>query len=295
MEQDFEIKIEYDESESNPERIFQLIASFLSDLNNVDKMLCDTMPVKVCVKTYLSKVEEGSIKIFLRNQLEKIDDEALEEGNYKIVLGKYLKATKANVMKYLDKKIAEDKNNSLKKLQKDIFNKSREFELENSIKTYKPIPTAVLAKNISALNKTFSSLTVNEKIKFTQDSEEIELGYNPTYSFDNFKEEISENIFTSESKMILKIKKADYLGMSQWEFKDTKGYIIKACITDEEWLKAFQNNTINAQPNDSLDCLVKITTMHAEQGKVIDVSYEITKVNRVVSLINKQLKIKEFE
>lgn len=294
-ENEIEIKFEYDEGSPNPERVFSTIASFLSELNNIDKMLCDTMPIKVTASTYLTRIENGSIKVFLKNQLEKIDDEALENGDFGKVLGKYLKETKLDVMKFLNKKIEEDEKSNedakFKKLQQDIYEKSKKYELNNTLKLYKEIPTSVLAKNVTSLNSAFGSLLVNEKIKYKQDGKEIDLKYNSNLTYENAKKEITEKVIVSENKMLLKIKKADYLGESQWQFKTQENKTIDVKILDDKWLKAFQSKEVIAQPNDCLECIVKITTIYDDNSNEIGITYEIIEVLNVVDSRVQQLSI----
>lgn len=279
MEDLFEITIDFDKEEDKPERIFKTIASLLEDLGNIDKMLCATVPMKVETKTYLEHVESGSIKIFIENAIKMVDDEALEEGDVKKLICRYIKSCKYLTLEYLQK-TDEQKKKDLQKLQEDIFQKSRENEL-GKLKTYKTVPKLKLAENIASLNKTFGSLTAKESIKIKQENRTLELAHNPELSIKTFEEEITEKIFKTQIPMTLKIKKADYLGDSQWEFRHS-GKSIFAKITDSDWLKRFQNAEVTAKPQDSLDCLVNIETRHDNNNEVIDINHEIVKVNDVV-------------
>src|SRR5574344_128893 len=175
MENSLEIKINYDKNEDKPERVFKTIASLLENLENIDDILCETIPVKVTAKTYLENVESGSIKLFLRNGIAKIDDEALAQGDFLKVLGLYLKETKYSILGYLDKNIENDnKIKNLKQLQKDIFDKSRKYEIDK-LKTYKTVSKTKLAKSISSLNTTFGNLTAKESITIKQDNKDLQL------------------------------------------------------------------------------------------------------------------------
>lgn len=281
MEDLFEITIDFDKNEDKPERIFKTIASLLEDLNNIDKMLCETVPIKVKTKTYLEHVENGSIKIFLRNAIDKVDDDSLAQGDFKKTIGLYLKDAKYVVLSFLDKEIDKDsKKKNLQKLQEDIFEKSRKYELDE-LKTYKIVQKVKLAENIASLNKTFGSLTAKESIRVKQKNQTLELAHNPELSLKTFEEEVTEKIFTAQTPMILKIKKADFLGDSQWEFKHG-GKTIFAKIADTDWLKKFQCAEIIAKPQDSLDCSVRIETRHDNNNDLIDINHEITKVHKVV-------------
>ena len=182
----------------------------------------------------------------------------------------------------MDKNIDKDnQKKSIKQLQKDIFDKSRKYELDK-LKTYKTVPISKLAKSVSSLNTIFGSLTAKESITIKQDNQSIEPSYNSELSLKIFEEEITENTFTTQTPMILKIRKPDYLGESQWEFRHG-GKTIKAQISDTEWLQDFQNAKIIAKPQDSLDCIVNIETKYDNNNELIDDCHEITKVNKVIA------------
>lgn len=279
MEDLFEVTLDFDKNEDKPERIFKTMASLLEDLQNIDKMLCETLPIKIETKTYLEKVENGSITAFLENVVKMLDDEALENGEFKKVAGRYIKACKYLTLEYFQK-LKEKKEEGLQKLQDDIFQKSKDYEL-GKLQIYKTVPKIKLAENLTSLNKTFGNLTIKEAVKIKQGKETIKLEYNPDLSIKTFEKEITEKIIKTQNSMILKIKKADYLGDSQWDFK-ISGKSIKANITDLEWLKKFQATEIEAKPQDSLDCIVEIETRYDNNNKEIESNHEIIKVNKVV-------------
>ena len=52
MENLLEITIDYDKNEDKPERIFKTIASLLENLESIDNILCETIPIKITTKTY---------------------------------------------------------------------------------------------------------------------------------------------------------------------------------------------------------------------------------------------------
>lgn len=281
MEDLFEVTLDFDKNEDKPERVFKTMASLLEDLQNIDKMLCETLPIKIETKMYLEKVENGSITAFLENVVNMLDDEALENGEFKKLAGRYIKSCKYMTLEYF-KKLKDKKEKGLQKLQEDIFKKSKEYEL-GKLQIYKTIPKIKLAENLAALNETFGSLTTKESVKIKKDNEKqpLILIHNPDLSIKTFEEEVTEKTITTENTMILKIKKADYLGDSQWEFKNA-GKIIRANITDEKWLKKFQATEIEAKPQDSLDCIVKIKTRYDGTNEEIDSDHEVIKVKKVV-------------
>lgn len=92
--------------------------------------------------------------------------------------------------------------------------------------------------------------------------------------------EFKEEEIVSNSKMILKVKKPDYLGNSKWSFKHGNRTIY-AKITDLEWLNEFQNRKIDVRTQDPLVCLVKITVKYDYNYELISTSHEVTKVIKI--------------
>ena len=75
----FEIYIDYDRDADNPERVFWALADIVSELSNFDKIVCESLAVKIESKIVLDKVESGSVRAFFTNVLEHIDDESLKK------------------------------------------------------------------------------------------------------------------------------------------------------------------------------------------------------------------------
>ena len=280
MKKKFELKIEYSKKDPNPEYIFTLIAQLIEDIKSIDEMLCESLPVRIENNIVLEKVECGSIKLILANILKSIDDEALENLNWQKIIGKYLVASKYKFLKYLEKGNKSPKSN-LEKLQSDIFQKAQKYEI-SKIKQYSMIPKCKLAENLNKINTTISSLAPDQSIVYRNGNQKINLRYNDKISKDKLEKESTEHKLKTQNNLILKIKKSDFLGDSQWEFK-YNGRPIYAKILDKDWLNAFQNGEIIVKPQDSLDCIVNIETLYDEYNNEISTTHEISKVINVIS------------
>ena len=291
MEDTFEIIIDFDKSARHPQRIFRTLSNLIEELNDFDKILCKTIPSEIKVDTMLEDVEKGSIKIFLKQVLKSIDDEAIYELNLKKIFGAYLRDAKYILLEFLDDN-KDDINNSSKlmQLREDIF------ELSNKIDTrvlpvYSKINTTDLIQSLNKVNKATSELSEKDilKVKFLE--KELQVKYNDKFSVEDFEEALTETNLETNNKMILKVKKPDYLGESKWELRHGKTTIM-AKITDIAWLKKFQNREFDIRPKDSLDCMVKITTGYDIDNELISVEYEITEVLKVVNFnSHKQTKL----
>jgi len=281
-EDTFEIIIDFDKSAKQPQRIFRTLSNIIEELNSFDKILCKTIPSEIKVDTMLEDVEKGSLKILLKQALKSVDDEALYEINLKKVFGRYLLKAKYILIKFLDDN-KDDINNSTKliQLREDIF------ELSNTTDTrvlpvYSKINTTDLVQSLNKFNNATCGLSDNDILKFGILDEKLEVKYNDKFSVEEFEDALTETNLVTENKMILKVKKPDYLGESKWELRHGKT-TINAKITDIEWLKKFQNREFDIRPKDSLDCSVKITTNYDIDNELISVDYEVVNVEKVVN------------
>ena len=95
-------------------------------------------------------------------------------------------------------------------------------------------------------------------------------------------------------KMILMIKKPDYLGFSKWDFKsESKSF--QAKILDGRWLKKFQNREIVIKPHDSIEANVKVIFKYSYERILTETIYEVVEVIRVVPNSDPQISLIEFD
>ena len=92
---------------------------------------------------------------------------------------------------------------------------------------------------------------------------------------------MTKEIIESTVEKIFKIKKPDYLGKSQWEFKYANHRIF-AKILDEQWLHDFQSKVIELHPHDSIRAKVREETLYGFNNEIIHINYEIIKVTEII-------------
>lgn len=81
----------------------------------------------------------------------------------------------------------------------------------------------------------------------------------------------------SESLMILRVKKPDFIGDSMWDFVHD-GRVLTAQLADSSWLNEFRQGSHPLTPGDSLRTLVKSTVRYGFDNDVVNTRYEIIKV-----------------
>jgi hypothetical protein len=93
---------------------------------------------------------------------------------------------------------------------------------------------------------------------------------------------LTKEILVTKGEMILKIKKPDYLGESQWEFRHGNRKIM-ASIIDKDWLINFHSRRIDVRPGDSLRCDMRIDANYGFDGEVVAEHYIIMVVKEVIT------------
>jgi hypothetical protein len=86
----------------------------------------------------------------------------------------------------------------------------------------------------------------------------------------------------SETPMILRVKKPDFIGSSMWDFI-FDGRTLSVRVNDADWLTAFRSGGVILQPGDSLRALVRSTVRYGFDNEVVGSQYEILKVVEVLS------------
>ena len=92
---------------------------------------------------------------------------------------------------------------------------------------------------------------------------------------------ITKETIETDSQMILKIKKPDYLGNTMWDFKHGTR-LIQGKILDIDWLKKFQEKEVDIRPGDSLRAIVRTIVKYGHDLEVVGYHYDVTKVIEVI-------------
>ncbi len=77
------------------------------------------------------EIETGSLKIWLKNQLETVDDQALKELNWKPIVGSYLVKAKYAIIKWCNKGELNENKESLLELSNEIKQIAQETDVRH--------------------------------------------------------------------------------------------------------------------------------------------------------------------
>ena len=276
---DFSITIDFDKKSPNPSRVFKSMASLIEVFEQFDKDLVKHIDNKIETVLILEDIQKGSLKTILANALRKIPDDSIKDLDYKKIIGHYLLKAKYIVLNALDGKTLLTDGTEIDYIEMELKKTANEIEIDK-IPTYVPINKKTIIKNIDNINKSLDILSDTDKVSYQSEFGNASFNLELEIDVESMEDLITEEEIVSNSKMILKVKKPDYLGDSKWSFKHGTG-TISAKITDLEWLKEFQNRKIDVRPQDSLVCLVKITVKYDYNYELISTSHEVTKVIKI--------------
>lgn len=236
----------------------------------------------------LEDVEAGSLKIWLRNVLKATDDQALKEVDWKPQVGRYLVRAKYLVLDFVNQRIEVSDANRLAQLRQDLVKLAEETDVRH-LPGYAPASASDLITSVTDFSTAKSRLLKRDSIRLISDEREesfnMEIEWTPEDMKGLF---VKETIKHPPMNMILLIKKPDYIGSSQWEFRHGRARVL-ARVGHVEWLKRFQNQQIDVRPGDALRCMVEQEIQYGYDNEVIGEIFTITGVSEVLENRAQQL------
>jgi hypothetical protein len=280
----FAIKVDFDKERTDPSKMFLALSKLTEALESTDKTLLKSFNLSIEPVTLVENIEEGSILIWLRNALESIDDDAIKSLEVKKVIGTYLVKAKRVIISFIDKRTEIKGIEEIDYLKAELIDAARDTRV-NALDIYNSVNTIDLLQNINSINESVRLFDEFTQVNYClPESQSV-----PFNKFFNISPESIEDIATKEirsgqNRMILKVKKPDYLGESKWEFRHgTKK--IEAKITDSEWLEKFRNREIDLRPGDSLEAEVLYETRYDHNDEVISETYSINQIIAVRPMV----------
>lgn len=277
---DFAIYIEFKPGTPNPERIFQAADQAIRSLRELDHILCKTVDSTIKPIMLLEEIETGSIKVWLKSLLESTDDNDLKDLNWKPIVGQYLVKAKYAIIDWTNKE--HEDVSSIKNLQTDVKNLAEETGVKR-LPFYGEIDTKDIANIGRNINKAKTLLSDSDSMKYLTQDSEIDFDLSLEVDTEKIQDLLTKETITSDnSKLILVVKKPDYLGSSKWDLKHGRK-TISASIEDSDWLAKFQNREIDVRPGDALRCTVRIEVRYGYDNQILSENYVIVSVDEVTN------------
>jgi len=276
----FEIVIEFSPSEGDPARIFKTMSGLIDSFKEIDHHLTASIDTSLEATLLLENVENGSLKARFRNFVEGVPDEALQDGDWKKILGHFLLRSKKTILEWCNERDKISDRESVKALEGELVKIAEQTNIK-TLPAYSPISSETLLSDIRNVQESLEPLTENDRAIYQYGSESIEFNRDLEISNEIVREVLTREIVKSSCERIIKVKKPDYLGQSMWAFVND-GRTIEAKITDDSWLRKFQRRSFDVKPGDSVRVVLYEEISYGYEGEIVHRHYEIEKVYEVI-------------
>jgi len=276
---DFAFYIDFDKTTGSASRVFKATHDFIKACERLDKGLLGSIDNNIETVLMIEDIEAASLKTWFRNALDATDDQALKDMDWKPAVGKYLVRAKYAVLRWID----ED---SAPRNLPDLRNEIRKLASETDVRhlpDYAPVSNDTLVRAVSDFDNVKEELLESDRASLISDIAG-ERSFNLSMRVDVSEIEdlaIRETIDNPETVMLLAVKKPDFLGESQWEFKHGSK-TIRAKVADESWLFDFKARKIDVRPGDALRCIVVVSYDYGFDGELLRERYLIVSVQEKI-------------
>ena len=159
---EFGIRVDFRRGEGNPQRVFQATVAMISALQRLDRALCVSVDMSIEPLMVLEEIEAGSLIVWLKNVLHRIDDQALLELEWKPVIGRYLVRSKYAYINWANK---ADGERTLMALAREFQKIATETDVKR-FPDYAPPSMTQLAEATKGIEQAKSYLVEGDKISY---------------------------------------------------------------------------------------------------------------------------------
>lgn len=280
-ESDIELKINFVEDGTSPARVFEIAARIIRAFEDLDRALLSSVDSTISTTLILEDVEKSSLKVFLKNALKQLDDQALKDLDWKPLIGQYLVKAKWLAIEWLDRDVGKGEPAAIEDLTERLQRLAQDTDVRH-VPDYPVINPARIAQPLDEIQRVKQLFRKGEGLVITLDKQDYKVDLEQTWMPSEHMSEVKgDRILSNTSDMLLVIKKPDFLGHSKWSFRHGKA-TFNAPVSDEEWLDRFHKGDFPLSPGDALMVRTRFTHIYGESGKLKESSQEIVKVLDVI-------------
>lgn len=279
-EQHFCLTIDYDRQSAHPEEVFLGIANLIKSFNTLDNSLVACIDNQIEPVLILEDVEKGSIKMILKNIIESIPDDGLRECNVKKILGAYLVKCKYLILKYVDDKDSIN-TSDVETLENNLMEVAKQTNI-SSLNCYDKPPRDNFLKGVAEMGNAVGTFRKNDKI-YMEIPGEQKVIINTKFRLPqkDLEEFCAGKELKSTATIILKVRKPDFLGDTQWMFKHGENNF-DAKFLDTDWLDKYRHREVAVYPGDSLKVKVEFICVYDKNGVLLSQKNSILRVYSII-------------
>jgi len=260
------------------------MTAMIEAFQEIDGYLAHSIKGSIKPSMLLEDIEAGSLRTWLRNTLESIDEESLKSGDYKKIIGSFLVKAKRIIINWTDERTEVTSEAELVDLQRQILNEAAKTGVM-PIPVYSPVPTSEIARSVELIATAIEPLHEGDAIAYLPGSE-TPVEFNRSFHVvpESLADLLVKESLTNEAQMILMIKKPDFLGDSRWDFRHGSSPLL-AKMQDAKWVEDFHRGSVPIFPGDALRAIVRTTVRYGYDGDVVDTQHDVMRVLDVIRAI----------
>lgn len=276
LKADFCLKIDFERGAENPARVFRAMSELIEAMSFLDQELVGAIDPRIKPVILLEDVETGSIKAWLKQVIQQVPDDALQNLEWQPVVGQYLVKAKYLVIDFLAKTTEITDATQFSQLSAQIQQAAEETDVK-SLPVYAQPSIKGLMDATSRIGTALSPLGEKDRASFITGTQEASFNLKLALSPESIEKMLTKRSFVHQQVMILKVKRPDYLGDAQWEFRHGK-QVLRAKIEDRQWLGDFQARKVDVRPGDALEAKIELCVNYGLDEEVISTTYRILEV-----------------
>lgn len=280
MESEFSLYIDYEKADGEPSRVFHAMGDLIDAFEGLDELLAGIVSEGSGTELVLEDIEASSLRARLRSIILGLPDEALRDGDWKKVLGHFLVEAKYLVARWLSENPQITSVEQVDALQQDLELLAVQTGARH-LPFFRPVDKRALLGKIAEIDRAISYLDPRDTLKYESPYGQVMLPHTQHVHETLIRDILTREVIASEDERIVKVKKPDYLGKSQWMLKYS-GQSFLASIEDLEWLHRFQSGQVTLQPGDSLRVRMHVEVFYGENMEVVHVTHSVRRVVEVV-------------
>lgn len=277
---DFDLFIDFVEGNGSPSRVFHSMGELIDAFSQLDQVLAGIVAEGARAEIVLDGVEGGSIRSRLRSVIADIPDDALKHGDWKKILGHFLVRGKHVLLEWLKDNPEVTELEQIRDLQEQLA-----IEAERTgarmLPMYRPVDLRTLLGIIAEIERSVLLLDPRDTVRYESPYGKITIAHTQHVHEELILDLLTREIISVQDERIVKIKKPDFLGRSQWVLKYA-GHTISANLTDISWLVAYQSGEIDVKPGDSLRVVMHEEAYYGYNMEVIHVTYSVVTVLQII-------------
>lgn len=275
------VEIDFVPNSSDPARVFRAATAMIEALTATDASLVAGLGVEVKLEPILIDIEVGSLRTKLANEIRSIPDEILAKAEIRPILGHFLVRGKHAILRRLERREGRDLAAELADARRDVQVEAEKCGVARL--GYTPPSEAIIGDRLRDVIRANAMLGDGDRMRYVAAEQTTVLDRDLVLGEAELQDALTHEIVqSSPSRMILKVKRPDFLGRAQWEFRHG-GQPLSAKIEDVEWLAAFQSHAVTIGPGDALDAMVTTLARYTARGELLQASYTVVQVLGVIS------------